>query len=337
MATKNSTRLSKKKELEKKRKRKHLLLILLLFLFGILGTVTYAWFSSDTKLYIDAMDIHIETMSGIQVSANAINWSNEIHREDIIDAIKTYPNATNQLPETLAGCSTDGGLSGTGMNMFYGSTREVRDQGFFLTAYKQTEINCVGDEECRGKHYIAFDLFVLLNEPVDLVVTYNSYVKNISETVLGGENSARVGFVNMGNMTDTVNSVRAQNLFNPSVSAIWEPNYDTHTEHGIANAEAIYGITTTETGAARLPYKGINSEITGQGVSLSGTNSDPHFSTVNPKITTIKDFNTDQDLLSLPRGITKLRVYFWLEGQDVDMENEVSGGELEFKLELAIK
>ena len=333
------TKKISKKEMEeqKKRKRKQLLLILLLFLFGILGTVTYAWFSSDTKLYIDAMDIHIETMSGIQVSTNAINWSNNVTKDDIIDAIKTYPNATNQLPETLAGCSTDGGMSNTGLNMFYGSTREVRDQGFYLTAYKQTEINCVGDEECAGKHYIAFDLFVLLNEPADLVVTYNSYVKNISEEVLGGENSARVGFVNLGTQTDTVNSVRAQNLFNATQNAIWEPNYDTHTEHGIENAKSIYGITTTATGAARLPYKGVNSEITGVGVPLSGTDSDPHFSTVNPKITTTKEFTGDQDMLTLQRGITKLRIYFWLEGQDVDMENEVSGGELEFKLELAIK
>ena len=39
----------------------------------------------------------------------------------------------------------------------------------------------------------------------------------------------------------------------------------------------------------------------------------------------------------MTRGITKLRIYFWLEGQDVDLENEVSGGELEFKLEIAIK
>ena len=40
--------------------------------------------------------------------------------------------------------------------------------------------------------------------------------------------------------------------------------------------------------------------------------------------------------MTLPRGISKLRVYFWLEGQDVDMENEISGAELEFKLEMAV-
>lgn len=325
-----------KKKKQKSTKKRGLLFIILLFLFGIFGTVTYAWFSSDTKLTIDTMEIHIATMTGIQVSADAVNWSNNISNDDLINAHRLYPNATNQLPLTLAGCSTNGGVSPNGLNMFYGTTREYRNEGFFLTASKQTEINCVGDEECAGKHYIAFDIFVLLNDAADLVVTGDSYVKNISETIEGGENSARVGFVSLGTTADTVNSIRAQALANATTSAIWEPNYDTHTEHGIKNAELYYNITTTATGASRLPYKGINSEITGRGVNIAATDSDPHFSTVNPTIATVKDSTTDQNLMSLPAGITKLRIYFWIEGQDVDCENEVGGSEIEFKLGLAI-
>ena len=332
--------MAKKKSKEQERRdqrKKTLILIFLFFLMGIVGTVTYAWFSSDMKLNIDAMDIHIETNAGIQVSINGINWGNEIKKEDIIDAYKTYPSATNQLPETLSGCSTDGSASGATMNMFHGVTREHKNEGYFLTASRQTEINCVGDEQCAGKHYIAFDVFILLNEPATLYVTGESYVRNKSDKIFGGENSARIGFVNLGTTTDTVDGQRAQYLANASGSVIWEPNYDTHTTHGIKNAADIYGITTTETGAARLSYKGINSEITGKGVAITATDTDPHFTTVNPKITTIKDFTNDQELDTFSKGITKLRIYFWLEGQDVDMENEVSGGELEFKLELAIQ
>ena len=285
----------KKKKKREEGNRKNLLLIILLFLFGVFGTVTYAWFSSDMKLNIDTMEIHIATMAGIQVSANAVNWSNTVTKEDIINAYNLYPDATNQLPLTLSCCSTDGGVNPKGLNMFYGSTREQRGEGFLLTAAQQTEINCVGDEACMGKHYIAFDIFVLLTEQADLVITDNSYVKNISESVEGGENSARVGFVNLGTTTDTVNSSRAQFLFNASSSSIWEPNYDTHTDFGLENAENVYEITTTATGAARLPYKGINSEIGGKGVAITATNSDPHFSLVNPKIATTKEFTGDQD------------------------------------------
>ena len=134
-----------------------------------------------------------------------------------------------------------------------------------------------------------------------------------------------------------MNSVRAQSLANATSSVIWEPNYDTHTDYGIQNAASVYGITTTATGASRLPYRGINSEITGKGVSLTATGSDYHFTAVYPKIATTKEYVGDQDLLSVPSGITKLRVYFWIEGQDVDCENEVGGSELEFKLVIAIK
>lgn len=326
----------KKKEKKEKKKKKVFILWLLLLSASLFIATTYAWFSSDMKIHINTMDIRIETMAGVQVSANAVNWTNTLALEDIVEAYKSYPNATNQIPETLAGCSTDGATSGGTMNMYYGSTREIGHDQFYLTAYKQTEINCYGDEQCRGKHYIAFDLFLLLNESANLVVTGESFVNNKSENILGGENSARIGFVYLGTTSDSLNASSAQYLANANGSVIWEPNYDTHAEHGIENALNIYGIETTATGAPRLPYKGINSEIKGHGVLLTETNSSPYFSDVNPQIATIKGFQDDQNIMNLPRGISKLRVYFWLEGQDVDMENEISGAELEFKLEMAV-
>ncbi len=327
---------SQKKEREKRRSR-FIFVWFLLLSAGIFATTIYAWFSSDLKVNINSIDIHIETMAGVQVSTNGINWSNTVTLEDIVNAEKTYPNANNQIPETLGGCSTDGRASGATMDMYYGSTRERTKDMFYLVASKQTEINCYGDEECQGRRFIAFDLFVLLNENSNLSITGESYVKNISEYVEGGENSARIAFVNLGTTSDTVNSAQAQYLANASESIIWEPNYDTHTATGVANAANVYGLYTTQTGAARLPYRGINQEIKTPGVLITETNNSPYFSPVYPKITTIKGFTDDQELMSLPKGVTKLRIYFWLEGQDVDMENEISGGELEFKLEIVVK
>ena len=40
--------------------------------------------------------------------------------------------------------------------------------------------------------------------------------------------------------------------------------------------------------------------------------------------------------MSLPAGISKVRVYMWLEGQDVDMENNASGSALRYNLELSM-
>ena len=40
--------------------------------------------------------------------------------------------------------------------------------------------------------------------------------------------------------------------------------------------------------------------------------------------------------MNIPTGITKVRVYMWLEGQDVDMENNVSATKLTYNLELSM-
>ena len=329
----NNKKKKKKNDKQKNKRIAYLILLLLCFIV-ICTSATYAWFSSNKRATIDTMDINVATVTGIQVSVDGINWRNEVTKEDIINAHLTYPNATNQLPLTLDGCSTDGGVGNGKLNMYYGVTRE-RDGVYYLTTSLQSEINCVGDEECQGKHYIAFDLFFLVTGPTTLVVTPASSVVNRNERDDGGQNSARVGFVILGTVSDTASGATAQNLRNATGSYIWEPNYDMHTASGVKNAAQVYGINTTEVGGARIPYRGVNQEIQGTGVAINQTHNSPYFSPVNPQIATVAGFTTDQVLTTIPRGITKMRIYLWLEGQDVDLENDASRGELAFSLELA--
>ena len=42
------------------------------------------------------------------------------------------------------------------------------------------------------------------------------------------------------------------------------------------------------------------------------------------------------NLMQLSRGVTKIRIYMWVEGQDVDCENNASGGNIEFNLGFTI-
>ena len=37
---------------------------------------------------------------------------------------------------------------------------------------------------------------------------------------------------------------------------------------------------------------------------------------------------------SFPAGVTKMRVYLWIEGQDIDCENNASGGKISFDLQI---
>ena len=42
---------------------------------------------------------------------------------------------------------------------------------------------------------------------------------------------------------------------------------------------------------------------------------------------------TDEPFITLAEGITKIRVYMWVEGQDVDCENNASGTDIGFNLQ----
>ena len=59
------------------------------------------------------------------------------------------------------------------------------------------------------------------------------------------------------------------------------------------------------------------------------------FQDVTPTIKTTDSFADNQNLFTLKAGITKIRIYMWVEGQDVDCENNASGGEINFDLKIS--
>lgn len=321
----------------KKKSRRIFILILLLFLLIlILGSSTFAWFSSNKHATIESIDINVATINGLQISTDAINWGNDITKEQLIDAYKTYPASRNQLPDSMSNVSTAGGVTNGDLDLYYGITSEAKKGGFTLTTLKQTEERCTGDEECKySKHYIAFDVFLLTTTPATIGITGNSNVIPQPDTPdRGAQNAARIGFVIEGSVGPKESNL-AQSLKGGRRSYIWEPNYDVHTERGIAAAKKTYGISTSKTGGSRLPYKGVNSEFHTP-IYIDQTDKSSHFSSVNPDAATIQGFEMSQTLFTIPAGISKIRVYMWLEGQDVDMENGISSSALLYNLEFTM-
>jgi hypothetical protein len=336
--SKKFTKSQQRKEQEKRQKKRIILLILLvLVMIGMLSASSFAWFSSNKHATIDSIDINVATITGLQVSADAINWDNFVSKEQIINAPLTYPRAINQLPDTLANVSTAGNIGSDGtLDMFYGITTEERNGGFTLTTIKQEEMECTGDEECIDKHYIAFDIFLLTTTPAQIGITANSSVLPQPDAEnKGAQNAARIGFVIEGSVA-AGNPGAAQNLrANGGKAYIWEPNYDMHSNFGIINARDVYGINTSASGAARIAYKGVNQEFATP-VYIDQTDRSSYFTSVNPNVATPQRFEANQYLMSIPAGITKVRVYMWLEGQDVDMENYAAESKLRYDLELAM-
>ncbi|MDE5888776.1 MAG: hypothetical protein K2H20_02025, partial [Bacilli bacterium] len=283
------TKVNDKKS-SKKRRRLLIMILFVSFLIMMFGFTTYAWFSSNKHATIDSIDINVATVTGIQVSVDAINWDNIVTKEQIMNAYKTYRAAENQLPDTLSNVSTSGNVTRGRLDMFYGLTSEDEKDSYTLTTIKENEIQCSGDSECVDKHFIAFDIFLLVTNPASLVITPNSNViPQPGEEDKGCQNAARIGFVVEGTVGPNA-SAAAQNLRGGNSSVIWEPNYDVHTPNGVLAARNIYGLTTSLSGASRLPYKGVNAEFKTP-VAIDKTDESPYFSTVNPQIATTKAFS----------------------------------------------
>lgn len=322
----------KKNERRKNNLRYSLLLLLLLLVFLMVST--YAWFTANQTVTISTLDVNVQTSNGLQISADAINWKTILQKADITGASATYTSSVNQVPDEMQPVSSAGIVdTDTGyMDMYFG-TVDALDDGTGYSLASDKEVDTRGAE---GR-YIAFDIFLRVDQttPVYLTTASNIITKE-GAADKGLQNAARVAFIDEGNIADVGDSTGAQALKGGTTSIIWEPNYDVHTAAGVANAKEIYGLDTTTTGATQLSYQGIKAEfVDTEGVTLKNTNTfSQYFQTVTPTISTVKDFDTQQTLLNLKAGITKVRIYMWVEGQDVDCENNASGTDISFNVQI---
>lgn len=322
----------KKNERRKNNLRYSLLLLLLLLVFLMVST--YAWFTANQTVTISTLDVNVQTSNGLQISADAINWKTILQKADITGASATYTSSVNQVPDEMQPVSSAGIVdTDTGyMDMYFG-TVDALDDGTGYSLASDKEVDTRGAEGI----YIAFDIFLRVDQttPVYLTTASNIITKE-GAADKGLQNAARVAFIDEGNIADVGDSTGAQALKGGTTSIIWEPNYDVHTAAGVANAKEIYGLDTTTTGATQLSYQGIKAEFADtEGVTLKNTNTfSQYFQTVTPTISTVKDFDTQQTLLNLKAGITKVRIYMWVEGQDVDCENNASGTDISFNVQI---
>ena len=318
--------------MEKKRNRRRKLFIPLFFSTVLMITTTYAWFSANRMVSIESLNVHVQADGGIEVSTNAIDWKQVVTVQDIMDARSKYATSVNQIPYQMIPVSTGGNISGGKLEMFYGNATNDSGDDFILLANRTVETESFG-EESNGE-FIAFDVFFRVKANKELYIDRGSTITYTGESTPGIENAVRLAFINEGSSADTPNI--SQGLSNGTSSIIWEPNYDVHTEYGVSHARDTYGVTTTQTGAAILPYDGVISDITAANNVLVGSaNSGTYpglFKRVNIDISSPKTGMTNHKILDLVPSVTKLRIYMWIEGQDVDCEDNASYGDITFDL-----
>ena len=337
---------------ERNKRRKYRLLILLLLMLGtgtMLATSTYAWFTSNKNVSVESLKVNIEAKNGIQISADGTKWKSIVQKADLVGArAGNYRTAVNQIPDSLEPVSTAGVPDTNGyLPMYYGvvetSTSDANNGEYILTATKTTEIdnNIRTGAEADTAKFIAFDLFFKVNTDTPVYLQAGSGVLNADPADNGIKNASRIAFVNLGNTADgsELSSIQGLNAGTSSTVTIWEPNYDIHTAAGVANANDVYGIPTTQANGDLIPYSGIIAPVAASDDILLGeatqTKDSTKFKTVTPGKATTAAFDTNVELFTLSKGITKIRIYMWVEGQDVDCENNASGGKISFDLKIS--
>lgn len=304
-------------------------ILLLLLIAILLITSTYAWFTANQTVKVSSLDVNVEAKNGLQISADAVKWKTILQKDDILGA--SYTTNTNQIPDVLEPVSSAGDVAGGLMNMYYGTVASSEKGDQTLKATKET------DTKGTEGRYITFDMFLRVDTETDIVLTTNSNVTYTGMADKGLQNAARVAFINEGTKAVTETSAIQQALDGTS-SIIWEPNYDVHSAESVTYAKQTYDIDTTTTGAEQIAYSGVSADI-GTGIKLNeanATSNGTYFKEVTPTISTKQTPAQNETFMTLQAGITKVKVYMWVEGQDVDCQNSASGSDISFTFELSI-
>ena len=362
---------NKPEQKPKRSKKKLLLLLLLLVLTAVmLTTSTYAWFTSNRTVTVEDINVNVAASSGIQISVDGSSWKSIITTTDIANAHATYAAATNQMPTTLRPVSTAANtLDSNGyLSMWLGtvSTSETTtNMGEYIlstedvsTVADNSVTPAVANQGTNGA-FVMFDLFIRLDDSQSttdqmLYLTNGSnVVVTTNATDLGTQNSARVAFIKEGSIATGSALAQIQALKTSTVTNnvfIWEPNYNTHTATGLSNAYSYYNTTnqgqqySSAQSGTQITYYGVTGQIAvADDVLLSKANptdTSGKFASVTSTYATANNWTTGtnyQQLFTLtPNYITKVRVYFWIEGQDIDCENNASGGLITLKLQFSL-
>ena len=319
-------------ENKKKRRKRKILIALLLFLFtGVLfSTSTYAWFTANRTVTIEQLDVNVGAESGLQLSVDGSNWKPLITQDDINGAITTYAAAVNHIPTDSINPVSTGGVidAATGYLNMYKGIVETNNDHYVLASQKSTESAAAAGD------FIVFDLFVKITDASDIYLTSASNV--ISETNKGLQNAARVAFVYQGNgdASATAGTVQAYKATADSPVYIWEPNSDAHTGAALKHGQDTYGIDASS--MAQVSYNGVISEFTKDDDVLLNSTANDKFKPMTGLIYTKATNDTYTKYFSLSAGITKFRVYIWVEGQDIDCENNASGSKVSYNIQLSM-
>lgn len=285
----------------------------------VLTSSTFAWFSMAKKVEVESMELNITSPDGVQLSANADAFTTKLLLADVKGEStarwKAYTGNQNNFPELLVPSSS---------TLFVDKSLPVFYSGSIDDAGKIAATQVMSDV---GSGYVAFDLFVKVGADQKVFWSESSITCDDNPEVIS---AMRMAVVNCGTVAAKakaadIQGVVPQNALQNRV-AMYAPNADIHTAaSGYEDGDDVPNVYIDAPFANRTP-KGNGSNI---------MEEDQYSS--DPLGTKVLDGNmATEAYFNALTGINRVRVYLWMEGNDVDCANDVAGATINFNLVFTI-
>lgn len=273
-----------------------------------LGTATFAWFTRGTTAQATGFDFTASAATGIEMSttAEAGSWGSTFTAGDFDTA--SGPQAGNRVSVS---------------DMEPVSTVNSVGSGN-LTFYTATSVGDIFNVTSDNSNFLMFDLYFNNTGTEDLTLRLDG-TSQVVDGLVDNDTSltTRVAFINQG--TDTLGNAQGGSLTavrGGNSAYFWEPNSLARTGSAISKAA---------TNNAKYDYYGMAS---------TGSNLEKdYFGNIDYNEGTLVNSTNDlaigdSDVLTTLSAnlVTKVTIYVWMEGQDIDNDNSVSAGDVTIDL-----
>ena len=350
------------------------IIIFLLGVLLIFSSYAWLSASLNVKVKFFDLSVSTDNGLFISLDGIKFSDSVEISVDSLINDLKrTYPSNTNQWAGTGLWPVSSNGIpdnNSSNFSVFIGEMVKNKKKVLPGTKLLNT-VRAAEDRSTSAAAYIAFDMFLknvsgspnsdnlYFDEDTLIDFDYEKYeqIAKENEEYIGydpdtGEevvinesseeimqsmenimNSMRIGIVKIGSvpLKSTVNNIQNIKCNNTCEMVIYEPNSTLHSDASIEKA-VDYKITLEKDTA--YPTYGViapgKSLVHTNGHEGTGVPLDTEHFALQSSITSFTN-----PIFEIPNGVTKMRVYVWIEGQDVDsLETSSKGAAISIALNL---
>ena len=306
----NTTNVIEIEKLKYEKKKSLIKSFSMLMIVGVcLVSSLYTFFYEEKE----NVNVKVGVSNGIQISVDAETWKTYIDNNDIISS--AYVGNANQIPTKMNAVSSAGEVDiSTGFMKIFKSFHEIDSS---IESGYRIESQRIIETGGNNGDFIAFDLFVLSNEDTAVYLSNKSDVIAVENSC--AKNALRVAFLYQGvsdSVEDAIELKEANSYtdYDQLTNIIWEPNNDKESSYYAVNQD-IYGKDSVD-------YQSTGEE----------------FTLVTPSIQTPvlnNEYGSSKTLFNLGKGINKIRVYAWVEGQDSDCSNNVSVNDIMYNIQIS--